>query len=113
MIHVFNNPIDPSTMAEYEQPRSSPDSSSPNANDAILFKTAANELKSKRKQRISYTKDGRVLVNGAPAIAQEPINMWSTVIARSVTKQWRERCSDAAAAANVTSTDVVRQGIVQ
>lgn len=111
MIHVFNNPIDPSTMSEFEHLPPS-DSSSPNNNDETLFETAANRLKNKRKQRISYTKDGRVLVNGAPAIAQEPINMWSTTIARSVTKQWRERCSDTIAAANANSTDVVRQGIV-
>uniref|UniRef100_A0A0M3HXX8 Uncharacterized protein n=1 Tax=Ascaris lumbricoides TaxID=6252 RepID=A0A0M3HXX8_ASCLU len=81
MIHVFNSPIDPSSMNEFQR--------SKRKGGEEIFKNAT-----VNKRKVTYTKDGRRLVDGKIETEQKPYELWSAALTRSVASDWKDRCDD-------------------
>ncbi|VDK17342.1 unnamed protein product [Anisakis simplex] len=79
MIHVFNSPIDPSSMSEFQRPKKSGES---------LFKSDSN------KRKITYTEDGRRVIDGKVEMEQKPNELWSVALTRSVVGDWKDKCDE-------------------
>uniref|UniRef100_A0A915CD67 Uncharacterized protein n=1 Tax=Parascaris univalens TaxID=6257 RepID=A0A915CD67_PARUN len=81
MIHVFNSPIDPSSMNEFQR--------SKRKDGEQMFKNAT-----VNKRKVTYTKDGRRLVDGKIESEQKPNELWSAALTRSMASDWKGRCDD-------------------
>ncbi|VDM23957.1 unnamed protein product [Toxocara canis] len=79
MIHVFNSPIDPSSMAEFQRSKQK---------EEEIFKSTTN------KRKITYTKDGRRIVDGKIEAEQKPGELWSVALTRSMANDLKDRCDD-------------------
>ncbi|VDN52748.1 unnamed protein product [Dracunculus medinensis] len=74
MIHVFNSPVECSTMSEFQKSKDSND----------LFD--GNNL---NKRKITYYKDGRKMVDGKIEVEQNPTDLWTSALTRSVANEFK------------------------
>uniref|UniRef100_A0A0N5B1A5 Uncharacterized protein n=1 Tax=Syphacia muris TaxID=451379 RepID=A0A0N5B1A5_9BILA len=79
MIHVFNCPIDPSTVGEFQQS---------NTGDAIF-------VNKNKDQKVTYHKDGRRIIEGKMEQIQSPEQCWSATLNGGVFMDWKRRCDSA------------------
>ncbi|VDN05695.1 unnamed protein product [Thelazia callipaeda] len=75
MLHVFNGPIEPTSLAEFQESKKK----------ATLFTCKNN------KRKVDYLKDGRRFIDGKIENKQSASSLWSTVLARSVAQDLKAR----------------------
>uniref|UniRef100_A0A914W7I5 Uncharacterized protein n=1 Tax=Plectus sambesii TaxID=2011161 RepID=A0A914W7I5_9BILA len=79
MIHVFNAPIDPISMVEvYKAPEGSDELYPP-------------EEQPRRRPKLTYTPDGRRMINGELETPNSPVTMWSAALVHQTARRWRKR----------------------
>ncbi|CAJ0596220.1 unnamed protein product [Cylicocyclus nassatus] len=76
MINVFNSPIEASSIDEFSEGRS---------DEKQVFE------KRRRRPKITYTADGRKLIDGKIDQEQTPNALWTTTISRGVANDWRAK----------------------
>ncbi|VDD87653.1 unnamed protein product [Enterobius vermicularis] len=80
MIHVFNCPIDPSTLGEFQRGRSP-------APEEEVF-----EEKSKVEKSVVYQRDGRRIVDGKIETEQSAEEAWRAAIKSGAILGWKKKC---------------------
>ncbi|CAJ0944273.1 unnamed protein product, partial [Mesorhabditis belari] len=77
MIHVFNHPIEPTSLDEFHQEKDGQEG---------LF-----DVNIKRRKEVKYLADGRKEINGDLQEKKAPNELWRTTITRGMAQEWRER----------------------
>ncbi|OZC12739.1 hypothetical protein X798_00372 [Onchocerca flexuosa] len=95
MLHVFNDPVEPGSLAEFQNAEDEDVAIKP----VLLteFENAKHEktlFSCQTKRKITYHKDGRRFVGDKIENEQSASNLWSTALTRSVVRDLKDQSNE-------------------